>query len=34
MSRALKRLKPFDEPIPIDAINVALLDRITFEPAS
>lgn len=26
--------QPFDEPIPIDAINVALLDRITFEPAS
>jgi microcompartment protein CcmK/EutM len=26
--------QPFDEPIPLDAINVALLDRITFEPVS
>ncbi len=26
--------QPFDEAIPLDAINVALLDRITFEPVS
>ena len=25
--------QPFDRPIPIDAINVALLDRYYFEPA-
>jgi microcompartment protein CcmK/EutM len=26
--------QPFDEPIPLDAINVALIDRISFEPLS
>ena len=24
--------QPFDEPIPLDAINVAILDRINFTP--
>jgi carbon dioxide concentrating mechanism protein CcmL len=26
--------QPFDQPIPLDAISVALLDRISFEPLS
>lgn len=25
---------PFDPPIPIDAINAAIIDRINFEPAT
>jgi microcompartment protein CcmK/EutM len=26
--------QPFDEPIPLDALCVALLDRVTFQPPS